>query len=189
MDLIKKRRHATIHNVSRYLVIPLVLLLLLPAGPSGAEMWDFKAGIGPVYGSKFSRAEKDGVGFQAYCELGLNDVLSLTAGGGYTEHFVGEGSAYSLTTLGLGVLYNIDGLVVVHFLSLRMGWLHKSPDRGDQVPSLSGLGLSVAIGFDYLLTETFTLGFAAEYHGMLTDIEAFPAYAAFTGRVGFRLPN
>jgi hypothetical protein len=157
----------------------------MPAGSSRAEMWDFKAGIGPVYGSKFSRAEKDGVGFQTYCELGLNDVLSLTAGGGYTRHFVGEGSAYSLTNLGLGVLYNIDVLVVVPFLSLRMGWLQKSLDQGE---ILSGLGLSVAIGFDYLLTETFTLGFAAEYHGMLTEMEAFPAYAAFTGRVGFRLP-
>jgi hypothetical protein len=172
--------------VSRYQAIPLVLLLLVANSPSRAEMWDFKAGVGPVYGSKFSRAEKDGVGFQAYCELGLNDVLSLTAGGGYTRHFVGEGSAYSLTNLGMGVLYNIDVLVVVPYLSLRMGWLHKIPDQGEV---LSGLGLSVAIGFDYLLTETFTLGFAAEYHGMLTDMNSFPAYAAFTGRVGFRLPQ
>ncbi len=172
--------------MSKYLVIPLLLLVLLPAESSRAEMWDFKAGIGPVYGSKFSRAERDGVGFQAYCELGLNDVLSLTAGGGYNEHLVGEGSAYSLTNLGLGLLYNIDVLVVVPFLSLRMGWLHKSPDQGE---ILSGLGVSVTVGFDYLLTETFTLGFAAEYHGMLTDLQAFPAYVAFTGRVGFRLPN
>ncbi|MFC1654504.1 hypothetical protein ACFL2F_01755 [Myxococcota bacterium] len=172
--------------MSRYLIIPGLLLVLLTPGPSRAEMWDFKAGIGPVYGSKFSRAEQDGLGFQAYCELGLSDVLSLTAGGGYTEHFIGEGSAYSLTNLGVGLLYNIDVLVVVPFLSLRMGWLYKSPDQGEV---LSGLGVSVAIGFDYLVTETFTLGFAAEYHGMLTEMEAFPAYAAFTGRVGFRLPN
>lgn len=161
-------------------------MALLAGGPSAAEMWDFKAGIGPVYGSEFSRTEKDGLGFQAYCELGLNDVLSLTAGGGYTEHLVGEGSAYSLTNLGVGVVYNIDVLVVVPFLSLRMGWLYKRPDQGEV---LYGLGLSVAVGFDYLLTENFTLGFAAEYHGMLTEIQDFPAYAAFTGRVGFRLPN
>jgi hypothetical protein len=149
-------------------------------------MWDLKAGIGPVYGSEFSRTKQDGLGFQAYCDLGLSDVLSLTAGGGYTGHFVGEGSGYSLSNLGIGLLYNIDVLVVVPFLSLRMGWLQMIPDRGEV---LSGLGVSVAIGFDYLVTETFTLGFAAEYHGMLTDIDAFPAYAAFTGRVGFRLPN
>jgi hypothetical protein len=173
----------------RWSIIPIAFVLLAGVTPSWAEMWDFKAGIGPVYGSKFSRAEKDGLGFQAYCDLGLSDVLSLTAGVGYTEHFVGEGSAYSLTNLGVGVLYNIDVLVVVPFLSLRMGWMYRSPDRGDEVPLLSGLGLSVAVGFDYLLTENFTVGFAAEYHGMLTDFQDFPAYAAFTGRVGFRLPN
>lgn len=169
----------------RYRVIPVSLLILLSYQPSRAEMWDFKAGIGPVYGSKFSSAWKDGVGFSAYCDLGLSDVLSLTAGGGYTRHFIGEGSAYSLSNVGVGVLYNIDVLVVVPFLSLRMGWLHMSPDQGEV---LSGLGMTVAVGFDYLLTENFTLGFAAEYYGMLTDMQAFPAYAAFTGRVGFRLP-
>ncbi len=174
--------------MSRWLNIPIVFLLM-GATPSLADMWDFKAGFGPVYGSRFSRAYKDGLGFQAYCDLGLSDVLSLTAGGGYTRHFIGGGSEYSLTNLGVGVLYNIDVLVVVPFLSLRMGWLYRSPEQGDEVPELSGLGLSVAIGFDYLLTESVTLGFAAEYHGMLTDLQDFPAYAAFTGRVGFRLPN
>ena len=184
--MIKNSHHVTIHNVSRCLIIPALLLALLPAGPAGAEMWDLKLGIGPVYGSEFRTNRPDGLGFQAYCELGLSDVLSLTAGGGYTGHFVGDGTGYSLSNLGIGLLYNIDVLVVVPFLSLRMGWLQKTPDQGEV---LSGLGVSVAIGFDYLVTETFTLGFAAEYHGMLTDIDAFPAYAAFTGRVGFRIPN
>lgn len=175
--------------MSKYLVIPLALAILFRAEPSAAEMWDLKMGFGPVYGSEFRTTKQDGLGFQAYCELGLSDVLSLAAGGGYTGHFIGDGTGYSLSNLGIGLLYNIDVLVVVPFLSLRMGWLHMSPDHGDEVPSLSGLGVSVAIGFDYLVTETFTLGFAAEYHGMLTDIDAFPAYAAFTGRVGFRIPN
>ena len=184
--MIKNGHRATIHNVSKYLIIPLALLIPLGSGPSRAEMWDLKAGIGPVYGSEFRTTRQDGLGFQAYCDLGLSDVLSLTAGGGYTGHFIGEGTGYSLYNLGVGLLYNIDVLVVVPFLSLRMGWLQMSPDQGE---ILSGLGVSVAVGFDYLVTETFTLGFAAEYHGMFTDIDAFPAYAAFTGRVGFRLPN
>jgi hypothetical protein len=172
--------------VSKYLVIPLTLTILLGAEPSAAEMWDLKMGAGPVYGSEFRTTKQDGLGFQGYCELGLSDVLSLAAGGGYTGHFIGDGTGYSLSNLGIGLLYNIDVLVVVPFLSLRMGWLQMSPDQGEV---LSGLGVSVAIGFDYLVTETFTLGFAAEYHGLLTDIDAFPAYAAFTGRVGFRIPN
>lgn len=184
--MIKNGHRATIYNVSRYLVIPLALLVLLGAGPSQAEQWDFKLGIGPVYGSEFRTNRPDGLGFQAYCDLGLSDVLFLTTGGGYTGHFIGDGTGYSLSNLGIGLLYNIDVLVVVPFLSLRMGWLQKTPDQGEV---LSGLGVSVAIGFDYLITENFTLGFAAEYHGMLTEVDAFPAYAAFTGRVGFRLPN
>ena len=68
--------------------------------------------------------------------------------------------------------------------------LEKREELGQTVRNTCqcGLGMTVAVGFDYLLTENFTLGFAAEYHGMLTDMQAFPAYAAFTGRVGFRLP-
>ncbi len=77
-------------------------------------------------------------------------------------------------------------LVVVPYLSLRFGWLYQSPD---QDPAVSGLGASIALGFDYLWTDSFTVGFAAEYHGMLTDWDAFPAWVAFTGRMGFRLEH
>ena len=150
------------------------------------DTYDFKAGIGPVYGTSFTAAKKDGLGFSAYLELGLTETLSLTVGTGYTDQFIGVGEAFSLTHVGLGLLYNIDVLVVVPYLSLRFGWLYKSPDQDE---SVSGLGATIALGFDYLWTDSFTVGFAAEYHGMLTDLEAFPAYVAFTGRVGFRLEH
>lgn len=149
-----------------------------------ADTFDFKAGIGPVYGTSFTADKKDGLGFSAYLELGLTETLSLTASGGYADQFIGVGEAYSLSHADLGLLYNLDVLVVVPYLALRLGWLYRSPDQGE---SRSGLGATVAIGFDYLWTDNFTVGLAAEYHGMLTDYHGFPAYVAFTGRMGFRL--
>jgi hypothetical protein len=151
-----------------------------------AELGDFKAGAGPVYGSTFSPREKDGAGFQTYLELGLSDCWSIVAGGGANFHEIAGGDPYRLYNFGLGISYNLDVLVVVPFVSMKAGWLYRAnPDRAAD----SGLGFSVALGFDYLWTENFTVGLAAEYHGLLSDnIPTIPGYAAFTGRVGFRLP-
>jgi len=164
----------------------LAVLLLLGVPPARADLFDVKAGVGPLYGTSFSAGKKDGLGFSAYLEMGLTETLSLTAGGGYSGQFIGVGQAYGLTHAGVGLLYNIDVLVVVPYLSLRLGWLNLSPDAGE---SRSGLGAALAVGFDYLWTDSFTLGFAAEYHGMLSDWDEFPAFVAFTGRVGFRLEH
>jgi hypothetical protein len=168
----------------RMLAVSLLSMVLF-CGPAWAEAWDLEGGAGLVYGSTFRSDEKDGLGFQAYFDLGLTETLSLTAGGGYARHFVGDGGAYSLGNIGFGIVYNIDVLVVVPFASVRVGWMLQDVDEGE---SNHGFGVSVAVGFDYLVTEYFTLGFAAEYHGMLSNLDAFPAYAAFTSRMGFRLP-
>jgi len=159
-------------------------LLILPTS-SSAEPWDIKGGAGVLYGSTFRSDEKDGVGCQVYFDLGLTTTLSVDIGGGYASHFVGGGQAYEIGNLGAGLSYNIDVLVIVPFVSVRLGWLRYD---FEQDGANDGLGVSVAVGFDYLLTEFFTIGFAAEYHGMLTDFADFPAYAAFTSRIGFRLP-
>lgn len=164
----------------------MLLILVLHSPGSPAEAWDFKAGLGPLYGTSFSESWKDGLGLSAYLELGLTETLSLTAGGGYSNQFIGVGEAYSLGHAGLGLLYNIDVLVVVPYLALRLGFLYTGPDGGE---ATSGLGATVAIGFDYLWTDSFTVGFAAEYHGMLSDWDAFPAFVAFTGRMGLRLEH
>jgi hypothetical protein len=150
-----------------------------------AEFGDFKAGAGPVYGTTFSSQEKDGVGFQGYLELGLSDSWSIVAGGGANFHQIAGGDPYRLYNLGIGASYNLDVLVVVPFVSMKVGWLYR--DKPDQAADV-GLGFSLAVGFDYLWSEFFTVGFAAEYHGLLTDLPTIPGYAAFTGRVGFRLP-
>jgi hypothetical protein len=151
-----------------------------------SEAWELKAGLGPVFGTTFSSSLKNGLGGQAYLEVGITESLSMVAGAGYIIHFIGSGTGYSFTNLGLGVLYKIDVLVVVPFISAKIGWLDQAFDRRG---SNSGLAASVAIGFDYLWTKYLTIGFAAEYHGLLTDLGAFPGYAAFMGRIGLRLPK
>jgi len=151
-----------------------------------AEAWEVRAGAGPVYGSTFSTNQPDGFGFCAYADLGLTELVSLTAAGGYVRHVIGDGGDYTLSHAGLGVLVNLDVLVVVPYAALRLGWLRQAPDAGEVD---DGLGVAFALGFDYLVTDHFTVGFAAEYHGMITDLAGFPAYVGFTGRVGLRLPD
>ncbi len=103
-----------------------IIWTLLFGSPVFAEAWDIKGGAGVIYGSTFRSYEKDGVGFQAYFDLGLTETLSLTASGGFSSHFVGDGQAYSLANAGAGILYNIDVLVIVPFASVRLGWLYQN---------------------------------------------------------------
>jgi outer membrane protein W len=163
----------------------MALIFCLAPRPGNCEAWDFAAGGGAYYGSTFRQDHKDGLGVSVYADLGLTETLSLTFGGAYAKHFIGSGQAYSLAGAGVGIGYKIDTLVVVPFAALRLGWLLTSFE--DESAS-SGLGVCVTVGFDYLVTESFSVGFAAEYRGMLSDFVSFPAYAAFTTRVGYRLP-
>jgi hypothetical protein len=151
-----------------------------------AEPWDLAASLGPAFGSTFRESEQDGLGAEAAFELGLTDTLALSLGTGFAQHFIGSGEGYSLFHATGGILYKLDVLVVVPFAAVRLGYLGRFLDSSE---STQGLALSVGVGFDYLWTEHFTLGFAAEYLGLLTDLSAFPAYTVFIGRIGLRLPH
>lgn len=171
----------------RHLVMTSLALVCVAAAVAvHAEAWEVRLGAGPVYGSTFRTNQPDGYGFCAYADLGLTELVSLTAAGGYVHHVIGDGEDYSLSHAGGGVLVNLDVLVVVPYAALRVGWLRRAPDAGEVD---AGLGVAFALGFDYLVTDHFTLGFAAEYHGMLTNLADFPAYVGFTGRLGLRLPD
>jgi hypothetical protein len=168
-------------------VLAIATLLELVAAPLHAELWDVKAGIGLAYGTTFSEADHDGLGARATFDLGLTETLALSVGGGFVHHFIGGGDLYTEADASLGLLYNIDVLEIVPFVAVRLGWLMRSFDSAERESS-QGLGLSVSIGFDYLWTDNFTVGMAAEYQGLLTDFSSFPAWVAFTARIGFRLP-
>jgi hypothetical protein len=166
-------------------ILWVVVAAVVPAGSALADLWDIHAGIGPDYATTFRSYEKDGMGFHAYFDLGLTETLNLSAVGGYNAHFVGGGNEYSIADACLGLSYNLDILVVVPFAAVRLGWIGQQPNETND---LHGLGLSVGIGFDYLVTDYFTLGLAAEYLGMITSFDIIPAYVSFVGRIGFRLP-
>jgi len=172
------------------LAITLLLAALLPGRPANAEAWEIKAGLGPVFGTEFSSQRKDGLGAQAHLDMGLNEFFSLTVGGGYVQHFIGGGQLYYLANAGAGVVVNLDGVMFgvglawVPYVSARIGFLHQHIEGREAV---SGLGMSTAVGLDYVFEENYFVGFAFEYQGMLTDLEIFPAYLGITGRVGFRV--
>ena len=159
------------------------LFWLLCPGTAGGEAGDVEAGLGPVYASTFRADQKAGVGLQIFLDVGLTDTLSVSAGAGWCSHFVGVGRAYVLRHTEIGLLYRIDILRIVPFAALKLGWLER--DFEDRAAD-SGLSITAALGFDYLLTAYFSLGFAAEYHGLIDEWEAFPRYVAFTTRLGFR---
>ena len=150
------------------------------------ESWDLAGSVGPSFGSTFRESEKDGLGIEAACELGLTDTLALSLGTGFAQHFIGSGEGYSLFHATGGILYKLDVLAIVPFAAVRVGYLGQILESS---PATHGLAMSVSVGFDYLLTENLTLGFAAEYLGLVSSLSAFPVYAVFTGRIGLRLPH
>ncbi len=169
-------------------VAALVSLLVLSPIASG-EAWEVKAGLGPSFGTEFSEHREQGLGGQAYLDVGLSDFISLTAAGGYVHHFFGPGTSYSLAHAGLGISANLDvlifgvGLAWVPYATVRLGYLRL--DLEDAAAD-SGFGLAVGIGLDRIWNESTSLGFSLEYHGMLTDLDGLPAYLCVSLRLGLR---
>ncbi|NMB75152.1 MAG: hypothetical protein GYA21_08480 [Myxococcales bacterium] len=170
--------------------VPVAVMLfgyLLPATTVRAEPFDLSLGAAFAYGTTLDQNEKDGLGASAYGALGLSDTMSLSLAGAFYEHSLGSGESYRLFNVGAGILYNLDVLAIVPFAALRVGYLARLGD-GDGLLD-GGLSLSVSVGFDYLVTEYLTAGLCAEYLGLLTSFDSFPAHAGFSLRLGIRLPH
>lgn len=167
----------------------LLLILLASVSLARAEAWELKGGLGPVFGTEFDPDKKQGLGAQAYLDLGLTDYLSLSMGAGYVLHFFGPGQAYSLANAGIGINANLDvilfgvGLAWIPYASLRFGFLQIDLDKQ---PTQQGFGMAIAIGLDYVFSDYASVGLAFEYQGLLSDMDGLPAYLGLTARVGFR---
>jgi len=165
----------------------IALSVMAPAATG--EAWEVKAGLGPTFGTEFSDQRKQGLGGQAYLEVGLNDFVSLSAGGGYVRHFFGPGSSYGLAHAGLGVVANLDvlifgvGLAWVPYATVRLGYLQVNLQ---DTAADRGFGLALGVGLDRIWNESYSVGFALEYHGMLTNLDGLPAYLGVSLRLGLR---
>ena len=172
-------RSRTIRN---YLICGLFYLGWFVPNNASGELYEIKTGVGPVFGTEFTETRKAGIGLQGYFEFGLSELFNATFSAGYVQHSLGSGESYGLTHAGLGVSVNLDVLTIVPYLSVRLGFLHQNfSDR-----SISGLGMAGSIGGDYLVTDSFTLGLALEYHGLVTDLDGLPSYLAIAVRCGYR---
>ncbi len=150
-----------------------------------AEPLDLSLGAAFAYGTTLDRNEKDGLGATVFGALGLTDTMSLSLAGAFYEHTVGSGEGFRVFNIGAGILYNLDVLAIVPFAALRVGYLARFRDGLID----GGLSLSVSVGFDYLINENLTVGLCAEYLGLLTSFDSFPAHAGFSLRLGIRLPH
>ena len=161
-----------------------LVALTLVGGLARAAPWELKLVGGASYGSTFHPMEADGYGAHGYAELGLTEMWSLLLAGGLQEHTLGKGNRYSFEQVGLGLVYALDVLSVLPFISVRLEWLQK---RWQQTPAEAGFGYCAGAGFD-VLWRHFTVGFAGEYHGFLDELSFnyLPGYVSFNLRLGVR---
>ena len=170
-------------------MVVLIGLVATVCPRAAAEAWEVKLGLGPVFGTEFDPDRAQGLGGQAYLEVGLDDFVSLSLGGGYNQHFLGGPLNYSLANAGVGIHVNLDvilfgvGLAWVPFAEARLGYLRLA-QSGQAVEH--GLGLAIGVGLDYIWSESASAGFALEYHGQLSNIQGLPGYLAVTARLGLR---
>ncbi len=167
----------------------LLFFSCLLSSQAHSEAWEVRLGLAPVFGTEFRTDLKQGLGGGAYFDLGINDYVSLELAGGYVNHFMGDGAAYSLFHVGAGATFNLDviafgvGLAWIPFATVRLGFIQT---QDDDVVLESGLGVAIALGLDYIFDESFSLGLAFDYHGLLTNFNGLPAYLGISFRLGFR---
>jgi hypothetical protein len=178
------RRHTNIRSAFFYLS-PVVMALFVPATLQDlrAETLDIRTGIALSYNTNFSAARKDGMGVHLDGALGITDTLSFSLDGGISNHTIGNGQEYSKFHAACGFSYALDILEIIPTVALHIGWLQ---ERFDFNTLRQGLAIFVTIGADYLLfNDRWTIGFAAEYGGLVSNFRDFPAQTAFMVRLGW----
>ena len=127
--------------------------------------------------------EKRYHGMHAAVDLSLpfSAVWSVRAGYALAEHR-SRGLAFTSHHLAAGVRVALDVFEYVP-------WADLSPtitlSNGDQGPKPFAYGVSVGLGFDYLLTPDWSLGFASRFHQVSTS-SRIPAHMSLSARMGYR---
>ncbi len=111
-----------------------------------------------------------GPSFGAHYVYGLTDSLNLLAETGASFGVRGRSGVSALGHAGVGLGYVLDVLRwVPYFGLLGTGYLVT-------VDSQWVAGAAVALGLDYKVSRTFTVGFAARQHLLLTQMSTYPTY-------------
>ena len=105
---------------------------------------------------------------------------ALRGGYAFAEHR-SKGVAFRVHQASLGVRYQLDVFEYVPWLDVS-GVAFGSAGTDD--PGL-GAGVAFGFGFDRLLNENWSLGFAGRYHQVF-GYSAFPAYLTLGARLGYR---
>lgn len=103
--------------------------------------------------------------------------------GGYQwgEHRIRDAS-FRAHQLGLGVRYQLDVFEYVPFIDLMPVVFFTDGEGG---PAGFAAGAALGLGFDYLIDDTWSIGFGARYY-QLAGESRFPAYLTAGLRVGYR---
>jgi hypothetical protein len=169
-------------------IISLWIFICLPAGSLLAEEGEIKVGGAALFGSEFSSALNQGIGGEIFVDKGTNEFINLTARMAWVQHALGDGQPYGIFDFSAGMSLNLDALFLgvattfVPQVGLRLSYLRHMTDQN----SSGGLGLSLGLGFDYLVRESFFWGLSVEYHGLLSDLDRLPVYFTAGVRLGWR---
>ncbi len=111
----------------------------------------------------------------------FDDAFGVRAGYALGEHR-SKGLAFRVQQVSIGARYQLD---VFHYVP----WASASPTlylpAGEGGPPDASLGYAVGFGFDALLSDAWSLGFATHLH-QIFGVDRFPAYMTLGLRFGWR---
>lgn len=112
----------------------------------------------------------------------FTDFWVLRGGYALGEHR-SKGAAFRVHQASVGVRYQLDVFEYVPWLSLSPTAYYVTGD--DVAPQGFSGGVQAGLGFDWLMSESWALGFAARYHRLFGN-DRFPAYLTLGARLGYR---
>ena len=165
--------------------LSLCLLCLVATGVH-AEEGELGLGASVVFSPSVQSDLDHGWGTRLDGEWGLGEVWLLTAGAMWVGHPTGSAGVAWLADVDAGFQAKLDMLVVVPLVQLSLGWLGRKTESGGLD---SGLGVRVAMGLDYLWTESWSLGARFAYQALLSAPDSLSRYLAISLCLGYRWPE
>lgn len=169
----------------------LALLVAGTAGSAGADQGEVTvAGHGGAALHQLDGRLAPGGGGGISAGYGLVDALTLHGGASLTVHHLpgGPDGGLLLTWFaGAGLAYALDIIRFVPSLEFAVGAIGvRRPLAGDRSEHRLGVGVQVALAFDYLLTRRLSVGALVRYQAALSAPDAIPLHLFVGPRVTIR---